>query len=95
MVYFSPALIVGRDPGDGSGDVGSEGVLVWIVSAILPSERNGVVNEKANHALFQGVLCGFKACFVDLPGAVDREPFMAGPSLITSLGRIYSWGFQQ
>ena len=61
-----------RNPCDARGNVGGE-VPVWVVPAILPSERNGVVNEEANHALLQGVLCGFNACFVDLRGTVNRE----------------------
>src|ERR1700756_4795205 len=64
---------VGRNPYDASGNVGCERVSVWIVPVVLPPEWNGVVNKEANHALLQGALCGFNACFVDPRGAVDRE----------------------
>jgi DNA-binding HxlR family transcriptional regulator len=64
---------VSRNPCDASGKVGVESVLVGIVPTILPSERNRVVNEEANHALLQGALCAFNACFVDPRGTVDRE----------------------
>ena len=80
---------VSRNPCDASGEVGGESVPVWIVPAILPSERNGVMNEPATHALLQGALCAFNACFVDPRGTVERECRVSAgsPAIGNSFGK--------
>jgi hypothetical protein len=71
------------------GKVGRARVPVWVVPTILPSERNGVMNEQANHALLQRALCAFNACFVDPRGTVERECRVSAgsPAIGNSFGK--------
>lgn len=55
------------------GNVRSERMLVGIVSVILPPKQNGLVNEKASNALFEGAFRRLNARFVDLARAVNHE----------------------